>query len=112
MVWLRVNLLPFSSEPDDLEQYLDYNFKRISDVLTQQDNVTSGLAVVTGSLVISTGMAVVRRVVASLNTVPTATGCFVRAIPSGTDITIYVYDNAFVLSTVAKNVEWIATGVF
>jgi hypothetical protein len=120
---MRINLLPFPAEPEFQNDYIDYNFKRITDALAQQENTATYVDVapgpditsVTGTRVLSTGLRVVTHVVASLRSVPVAGGCIVRAIPTGTkpgDITLFVYSNAFALSVIPVDVEWIATGAY
>lgn len=111
---MQVNLAPLAKSQDDILSYLDTNFRRLADALELLANIDTGINTVTGTLVITTGLALVQNVLVTLNGDPVAGACLVRAKPVGTsapkDIEIKVFDNVFALSTVAKDVAWYAIG--
>ena len=106
----KITLLPITKDPEIFYSYLEQNFKRLATYIENSKVVESGVAVVTGALVVDTNLSVIDAVVASLVTDPTSTGCFVRASAVGSTVSLRVLTNAFAQSTVAKSVAWIAVG--
>lgn len=89
------------------------NFQRIENFSEATPDVAGGNQSITGSVVIETGLSRVDCVVASLGGVPAAATAYVRAFPDANNksqITVTVYTNAFAVSGVPINVQWIAMG--
>lgn len=109
----KLNLRPFAQLPEGIPSYLDYNFTRIENVLDQSKDVWAGTSLVTGALTLATGLTVVSNVFVSFLDPPVAGACFAYGVPvsgsTGT-ITLRVLDNAFVQSTLAKQIQWLAVG--
>ena len=112
---MKFNPLPHPEDIEGLKQYASENFRRIQDVLDSTLAVVSDTETVTGTITVETTLEEVHEVQASLNGVPVANACYVRAFPVGLaapkDITLEVYTNAFALSGIAKEVSWVAVGI-
>lgn len=111
---MDVEFLPTPQNDSFLLSYLQDSFNRIRDAFRRIPRTDSGQTTFVGSIQITTNLTTVTRVVASLDGLPSANACFVRAAPVGSgapkDIYLFVYTNAFALAPVSMVVDWIAVG--
>lgn len=111
---MNVDLQPLAKHPGALAAYIDTNFRRLVDAISQLGLVEQDTFEVTGSVQIDTKIPVVKNAVASLASPPVGGGCFVECVPAGSsyprDIIIQVYKNDFTLSVIPIEVSWIAVG--
>lgn len=115
---MRLDLLPIFQNENGLRTYLQTNFRRLEDALKSTPKFTSGVASVTGSGTVATGLTVVTNCYACFSDDPSPDAFVLGVAPSGTDIVIRVFKlnwptgagSTFLLSTVAKNIRWVALG--
>lgn len=111
---MNLNLRPLPRLEKGLPRYLAENFRTLQDELARVELTAHGVAVVTGTLDISTGLTIVEDVVVSFYSDPVSGCAFVSGFPVGAgapgDITIKTFTSAFAASTTAKSISWLAIG--
>lgn len=115
---MKLDILPIYQEDSGLKNYLVTNFRRIVDGLGNTPHILSGVAIVTGSLIVTTGLTIVTQCSVSFASDPIPEACFVSVVPSAGNIIIKVFKlnwptgagSTFAASAVAKNINWIAIG--
>lgn len=108
-----VELAPLAKDPRGLATYIDMNFRRLRDALSTLGRVEQTTLSITGSVIIDTGIPIVKNVVACLKSTPVAGACFIKAEidpANERNVIVYVYKNDFTLSAIAVDVNVIVIG--
>lgn len=110
---MDVQLQPLARSPEALTSYIDINFRRIRDALARLGRVEQLSTEVTGSLLVDTGIPVVKNVAVSLGEQPAAAAAYVTATLDPDDsrnVLISVWKSDFSASVVATTINMIAIG--
>lgn len=108
---MELRIPPIPSNP--LSTFLQSAFQEIRSALKSHAIERRGVATVTGTLDIATGLRRVDHVEASFNGNPVTGACWLAGRPAPTDgaVRINVFTNTGAASTTAISVNWIAFGI-
>lgn len=109
----QIELQPLAKDPKALATYIDLNFRRLADAIATLGRVEQFSIQIIGTVVVDTGIPVVKNVVACLESAPVANACLVRAQldpNSKRNVVITVYKNDFTVAVDAANVNVIVIG--